>query len=157
MESELPEYVTDRKGENLASDKLASKVEKLWQNPCAKGLAKVSSRHPQPGNLDTVMVPPVPSTIMRMEGFKNTVLHRERRFYHLQQSMVKASHILTTIADDIIKAEKEDKCLDTKSVVLKSLDSIAILAEASVNVSNMRRNNIRPILHHDIRGVCNPT
>ncbi len=91
------------------------------------------------------MVPPVPSTIMPMEGFKNTVFHRERRFYHLQQSMVKASHILTTIADDIIKAEKEDRCLYTKSVVLKSLDSIAILAEASVNVSNMRRNNVRPI------------
>ena len=157
VETELPVVFTEKKGKALDSAKLAEKLKLQWQNPSLKTVAKVFSKHEHPENLESIMVPPMPKVILKMPNFKDAVAVREKKLYNIQHAIVKSSHIMASIADDLISAEKSDKPVDTKNVVLKAFDSLSVLANANVNVSNMRKANIKYILNKDVRGLCEPS
>ena len=95
--------------------------------------------------------------IMKMGAFRDFVVSREKKFYNVQQSVVKSSHIMSSIADDLIQAEQSDQSVDVKSLVIKALDSISILANSSTTLSNMRKANIKNILNKDVQGLCDPS
>ena len=75
----------------------------------------------------------MPKPIMKMGTFRDFVASREK-FYNVQQSVVKSSHIVSSIADDLIQAEQSDQSVDVKSSVVKALDSISILANSSTTL-----------------------
>ena len=141
----------------LLSTKLATKVENLWQNPSSKMVGKMFERSSDPANLENVIVPPMPKPIMKMGAFRDCVASIEKKFYNVQQSVVKSSHIMSSIADDLIQAEQPDQSVDVKSVVVKAVDSISILAHSSTTLSNMRKANIKNILNKDVQGLCDPS
>ena len=157
VENELPDISTDKKGPSLLSRKLATNVENLWQNPSSKMVGKIFKKYSHPANLENVMVPPMPKPIMKMGAFRDFVASREKKFYNVQQSVVKSSHIMSSIADDLIQAEQSDQSVDVKSLVVKALDSISILANSSTTLSNMRKANIKNILNKDVQGLCDPS
>ena len=157
VDNELSEAVLDKKGKGLSSDKLASKIEEQWKNPSRKAVAQVFKRHKHPLNLESISVPTMPKLIMKMPSFKDSVLARERKLYDVHHSVAKSSHIISTLADDLLLAEKNHSLIDTKAIVLKAFDALSFLSNASVNISNLRRLNIRPILNKDVQGLCDPT
>eukprot|EP00795_Rhopilema_esculentum_P007915 gene7915-biopygen9124 len=157
VDNELSEAVLDKKGKGLSSDKLASKIEEQWKNPSRKAVAQVFKRHKHPLNLESISVPAMPKLITKMPSFKDSVLARERKLYDVHHSVAKSSHIISTLADDLLLAEKNHSLIDTKAIVLKAFDALSVLSNASVNISNLRRLNIRPILNKDVQGLCDPT
>ena len=157
VDNELSQAVLDKKGKGLASNKLVSKIEEQWKNPSRKAVAHVFKRHKHPLNLESVSVPAMQKLIMKMPSFKDSVLAGERKLYDVHHSVAKSSHIISTLADDLLLAEKNHSLVDTKAIVLKAFDALSVLSNASVNISNLRRLNIRPILNKDVQGLCDPT
>ena len=108
-------------------------------------VAKVFNKHEHPKNLESIMVPPKPKVILKMQNFKDAVSVREKKLYNIQHAIVKSCHIMASIADDLISAEKSNKAVDTKN------DSLSALANANVKIMNMRKANIKYILNKDVR------
>ncbi len=105
VENELPDIISEEKGQALASEKLATKIESYWKNPSSKSVVKVFNRHKQPKNLENLMVPPMPKVIRQMPSFKDLVSSREKKLYNVEQAVVKSAHIMSSIADDVMTAE----------------------------------------------------
>jgi len=61
---------------------------------------------------------------------------------------------MSSIADDFVQAEQADKPVDVKSIDVKPLDSISVLANTSVTLSNMQKANARNLLNKHIQGLC---
>ena len=153
VDSEMP-ALQDKTGPPLVSTKLAQKIKNQWQNSNFNSAMKIFAKYKHPTNLETVMTPPMPKIIRHMPTFKQNTAVRERKLFNTQREIVKATHIMATMADDILQAETTDRAVDTKSVVLKAFDAINVLANASINLSNMRKLNIRHLLNRDVQGLC---
>ncbi len=66
----LSEYDSEL-GDPLKSEKVATKVAKIWSNPNIKGLSKIFKRHKQPSNLKPLSAPSMPKLIRKMPSFKD--------------------------------------------------------------------------------------
>ncbi len=97
------------------------------------------------------MRPPMPKIICHMP----TKYYRKVKvIFNTQREIVNANHIMATMVDDILQAEMTDSAVDTKSVVSKAHDAINVLANASINLSNMRKLDIRHLLNRDFQVLC---
>ena len=149
----LSEYDSEL-GDPLKSEKVATKVAKIWFNPNIKGLNKIFKRHKQPSNLKSLSAPSMPKLIRKMPSFKDPFKSNEKNLYSMHQSVCKAAQIATKIADSVLSEEKQGVSIDSKSVVLHAFDIINLLASANLSIINKRKSNVRPILDQDCQGMC---
>ena len=149
----LSEYDSEL-GDPLKSEKVATKVSKIWSNPNVKGLNKIFKRHKQPSNLKPLSAPSMPRLIRKMPSFKDPFKSNEKKLYSMHQSVSKAAQIATKIADSILSAEKQSVSVDSKSLILHAFDIINLLASANLSIINKRKSNVRPILDQDCQGMC---
>ncbi len=56
----LSEYDSAELGDPLKSDKVATRVAKIWSKPNIKGLNKIFKRHKQPANIKPLSTPSMP-------------------------------------------------------------------------------------------------
>ena len=135
MEDEIFDFINDdllseydsELGDPLKSEKVATKVSKIWSNPNVKGLNKIFKRHKQPSNLKPLSAPSVPRLIRKMPSFKDPFKSNEKKLYSMHQSVSKAAQIATKIADSVLSAEKQSVSVDSKSLILHAFDIINLL------------------------------
>ena len=136
---------------------LAKRVIKLFKNPALDSEAKKAllQRHKIPENLSGIATPAVNQAIREMRTFTAYHKRNERDLYEIQQLILRASVAATTLADKSLRADQACKVMDTKEVVKDMLDVVTLLGQASHNISEKRKSNIKYILAPDVRTVCN--
>ena len=137
VDSELPGHHLEEKVKDLACSNLAQKIETHWKSPSASSVAKGFKKHKQPANLEGLVLPPMPKMSLKMPSIKDFVASREKRLYSVQNAVVKSSHIIASIADNLMSSEKSSSAVDVKELVLKAFDIISVLSNASVTLSNL--------------------
>ena len=67
---------------------------------------------------------------------------------------LKATGIISQVADKLIQAEKSNTMPDSKDLVLKSLDAIILLGHCNAEVISHRKFNVKPTLSPEVHSIC---
>jgi len=110
-----------------------------------------------PGNCASLAVPKINPPILGMKSFSEYHKRTERALYDTQLTLLKASSAVIEIANSLLVADETSKIADTKKLVKNSLDAITLIGSASSEISNRRKQNIRPTLQPNFRELCSST
>ena len=58
------------------------------------------------------------------------------------------------MADELLTTSFESRSLDLRQVMGHTVDSIKLLGREQKQISNERKERLKPALHEDIRGLC---
>ena len=89
-----------------------------------------------------------------MRSYTAYYQRNEQDFYDMQQQLLRANVVVTQIAEKALMADQQSRMLDTKDVVRSVLDAVSLLGQATSDLSNKRKANLRLILCPDVRTVC---
>lgn len=72
----------------------------------------------------------------------------------MQTTLTKVAYITAQKTDMLLKACAEDGKVDVDNMVRLNTDTLAFLGHISFEISQRRRNAIRPTLHKDYATLC---
>ena len=79
---------------------------------------------------------------------------KDLKFSNLQTKPTKVGHISAQTTDILLKARAEDGKVDVDNIVRMNTDTLALLGHLSFEISQRRREAIRPTLHKDYSTLC---
>ena len=138
------------------SEKLANVANKSWLHKLSDDQlkAKVEKYH-RPVNCGKVVVPKVNEEIW--SKLPRPARGKDLKFSRLQTNMTKVGHIAVKSTDLLLKLKaKVDSTFaeEFKELVVMTTDAIALLGHASFELSQIRREDIKPNLHKDYGDLC---
>ena len=146
---------TERTDEPV-SDKLANIANKRWlQTLSEEQLKEKIEKYPRPVNCDKVIVPKVKPEIWGKLSRQAKI--DDLKFSRLQTNLTKVGHIALKSTDILLKAKADNSSSYIDDLVRMNTDAIALLGHVSFELSQRRRENIRPHLHKDYAALCSST
>ena len=138
------------------SEKLANVANKSWLYKLSDDQlkAKVEKYH-RPVNCGKVVVPKVNEEIW--SKLPRPARGKDLKFSRLQTTMTKVGHIAVKSTDLLLKLKaKVDSTFaeEFKELVVMTTDAMALLGHASFELSQIRREDIKPNLHKDYGDLC---
>ena len=148
------------------NQKLADKVVQRWSIESGKNreiLKPLVDKYLVPENLQQLPVPPMPKQIFSMSTFDDKFKRTERKLYETQKHIMLATVALCHLSQSVLADEKKDtvdkmfkSTRDISLFVAKScLDAITFLSSANQDMSNRRKENVRPALKSEVKSICN--
>ena len=135
---------------------LAKACSKFWVTESENDLAvkKLKSDFAVPSNCDKFY-----SLILNEEIFKKRKIHSyykrsDRRWFDLQNSILKSSTAVVNIANICLDADNKDQLIESKEVVVKAIDAMTLLGTASKQITFERKERLRSALSEDNRSIC---
>ena len=137
-------------------EKLANVANKSWLHKLSDDQlkAKVEKYH-RPVNCGKIVVPKVNEEIW--SKLPRPARGKDLKFSRLQTTMTKVGHIAVKSTDLLLKLKaKVDSTFaeEFKELVVMTTDAIALLGHASFELSQIRREDIKPNLHKDYGDLC---
>ena len=136
------------------SEKLANVANKSWLHKLSDDQLKAKEYH-RPVNCGKVVVPKVNEEIW--SKLPRPARGKDLKFSRLQTNMTKVGHIAVKSTDLLLKLKaKVDSTFaeEFKELVVMTTDAIALLGHASFELSQIRREDIKPNLHKDYGDLC---
>lgn len=133
-------------------ENLANIANKRWGTvlPTDK-LKTIMSKHLQPENCDGMSVPKVNKEVW------DQMLHARKsadlRLSNIQSVLSKASFSLLKSCDHMVAQNVEEN----KPLITNTIDAIALMGHAVGELSNLRREQIRPALRTEFHSLCRKT
>ena len=135
------------------SDKLAKIVNLRWLNKLDDAtLKEKSEKYLRPTNCDRLITPKLnPKIWGRLD---RQTRGKDLRLSSLQTTLSKVGNITTQTTDMLLKARAENSELDVESMIRMNTDAMALLGHISFEISQRRRDVIRPTLNKDYATLC---
>ncbi|XP_068750845.1 uncharacterized protein [Montipora capricornis] len=147
---------TDAKiSEKLAkiSEKLAKIVENRWLNKLSDGQFKEKTeKYLRPANCDNFITPKVNPEIW--ERLDRQTRGRDLELSTLQSTTTKVGYICTKATDLLLQARRENKSPDIEQLIRMHTDALGLLGHISFEISQRRRDAIRPHLNKEYATLC---
>lgn len=134
------------------SEKLAKIVNLRWLTKLDEtNLKEKSDKYLRPINCDRLITPKVnPEIWGRLD---RQTRGKDLKLSNLQTTLTKVGNI-TAQTTDMLKARTEDGKVDVDNMVRMNADALALLGHISFEISQRRREAIRPTLHKDYATLC---
>ncbi|KAK3731997.1 hypothetical protein QZH41_005498 [Actinostola sp. cb2023] len=146
---------TERTAEPV-SEKLANVANKSWLHKLSdEQLKEKVEKYNRPVNCGKVIVPKVNEEIW--SKLPRQARGKDLKFSRLQTNLTKVGHIAVKSSDLLLKLRaKADKSFakDFNELVVMTTDAITLLVHASFEISQLRREDIKPNLHKDYGDLC---
>ena len=146
---------TERTDEAVA-EKLADIANKRWlQMLSDEKLKEKLEKCPRPVNCDKIIVPKVNPEIWGK--LSRQAKGNDLQFSRLQTHLTKVGHIVVKSTDLLLKAKADSSKSYIDDLVRMNTDAIALLGHVSFEISQRRRESIRPHLHKDYAALRSST
>ena len=151
---EIAQSLTDtEKTASKVSEKLAEIVNLRWLNNLDDTYLKEKlEKYLRPINCDRLITPKVNPEIWGR--LNRQTRGKDLRLSSLQATLTKVGNITAQTTDLLLKARAENSKLDLESMIGMNTDALALLGYISFEVSQRRRDVIRPTLHKDYATLC---
>ena len=106
----------------------------------------------RPANLEMVQVPKVNLEIW--QKLRGNTRSRDIKQQRVQQRLVKSQIPLIQVIEELLKAKKDPKTLDLSTALRKLFDAFSLMCGASQELSQRRREGIRPDLNANYGQLC---
>ncbi|XP_068757998.1 uncharacterized protein [Montipora capricornis] len=135
------------------TEKLAKIVNLRWLNKLDEtNLKEKADKYFRPINCDRLITPKVnPEIWGRLD---RQTRGKDLRLSNLQTILTKVGNITAKTTDMLLKARAEDGKVDVDNMVRMNTDALALLGHVSFEISQRRRDAIRPTLHKDYATLC---
>ena len=119
----------------------------------------ICAHYKMPKNCSFLAPKKLNDEIRQFEGFKSKPNQpggdfRERNLYNLEQQLARVSTILTLSLSDCLEKVEKAEPIDVKGLAKSSLDAISMVSNCQSTLDNMRKDNIKGYLKHDVRSIC---
>ena len=151
---EIAQSLTDtEKTAPNVTEKLAKIVNLRWLNKLDEtNLKEKADKYLRPINCDRLITPKVnPEIWGRLD---RQTRGKDLRLSNLQTTLTKVGNITAKTTDMLLKARAEDGKVDVDNMVRMNPDALALLGHVSFEISQRRRDAIRPTLHKDYATLC---
>ena len=135
------------------SEKLAKIVEDRWLNKLSDGQFKEKTeKYLQPANCDNFITPKVNPEIW--ERLDRQTRGRDLKLSTLQSTTTKVGYICTKATELLLQARRENKSPDIEQLIRMHTDALGLLGHISFEISQRRRDAIRPNLNKEYATLC---
>ena len=140
----------DKKGPKI-NEKLAAIAKKRWGRKLAQDkLASLLDKHPQPENCAEIVVPRTnPEIWAQLNSYKRK---SDLKLANMQQTVQKATFAVLTLCDKVLALKGEAP--STKEILSDGVNATALLGHVLADLSNLRREQIKPALKSEFHGLC---
>ena len=133
VQQQLADIAIKRWGTKLQSDKISS----------------ILGKHLQPENCEDMAIGRVnPEIWTPLNAAKRKA---DLRLANMQQALQKATFAIVTTCDKLLAVKPQ---MDTKDMVTDSIDAIALVGHVVLEISSIRREQLRPSLKHEFQTIC---
>ena len=138
------------------SGQLAEVAHKYWADEAKKPavVSKIMEGLKVPSNCTVLRVPVLNEAVARNRRILPFHKRADKRLSDIQKSLTFATTAVLKMADEILTASTESRSLDLRQVMGYTVDSITLLGRAHKQISNERKERLKPVLNEDIRGLC---
>ena len=135
------------------SEKLAKIVENRWLNKLSDGqLKEKMEKYLRPANCDNFITPKVHLEIW--ERLDHQTCGRDLKLSILQSTTTKVGYIWTKATELLLQARRENKSPDIEQLIRMHTDTLGLLGHISFEISQRRRDAIRPNLNKEYARLC---
>ena len=107
-----------------------------------------------PSNCVVLRVPVLSEAVVRSRRILPFHKRADKWLSDIQKSLTLALTAVLKMADEILTASTESRSLDLRQVMGHTVDFIMLLDRAPKQISNERKQRLKPVLNEDIRGLC---
>ena len=138
-------------------DNLAKVCTKFWVTDSKNDLVikKLKSDFVVLSNCDKFYCPILNEEILKNRNIHSYYKRNDRSWFDLQNLILKLSSAVMNIANICLDADNKDRLIESKEVVVKAIDAIALLGRASKQITFKRKEWLRSALSEDYRSICN--
>ena len=132
-------------------------AHKYWADETKKPpvVSKVMEGLKVPCNCTVLRVPVLNEVVARNRRILPFHKRTDKRLSDIQKSFTFATTAVLKMADEILTVSTESRSLDLRQVMGYTVESITLLGRAHKQISNERKERLKPVLNEDIRGLCN--
>jgi len=145
------------KTDEPVADKLANIATKTWQHLLPEDqLKEKAGKYHRPSNCDKLCTAPKVNEEI-WSKLPREPRGKDLKFSRLQTSISKAAYIAVKSTDMLLKLKGKvghDLSKDLNSLVVMTTDSLQLLGHASAELSQVRKDEIKPHLHKDYADLC---
>ena len=143
----------DEKTDNPVSEKLANIANKRWLQKLGDDQLKEKlEKYHQPENCEKLAVTQVnPEICGKLDRFARA---RDLQFSRLQEQVTKVGHIVLKSTEHLLKAKVDSSKLCPDELVRMNTDALALFGHVCFEITQHRRESIKPSLHKDYAMLC---
>ena len=143
----------DEKTDNPVSEKLANIANKRWLQKLGDDQLKEKlEKYHRPENCEKLAVTQVnPEIWGKLDRFARA---KDLKFSRLQEQVTKVGHIILKSTDHLLKAKVDSSNLCPDDLVRMNTDALALLGHVCFEITQRRRESIKPNLHKDYAMLC---
>ena len=132
-------------------------AHKYWADETKKPavVSKVMEGLKVPCNCTVLRVPVLNEVVARNRRILPFHKRTDKRLSDIQKSFTFATTAVLKMADEILTVSTESRSIDLRQVMGYTVESITLLGRAHKQISNERKERLKPVLNEDIRGLCN--
>ena len=135
------------------SEKLAKIVKNRWPYKLSDGqLKEKTEKYLRPANCDNFITPEVNLEIW--ERLDRQTRERDLKLSTLQSTTTKVGYICTKATELLLQARWESKSPDIEQLIRMHTDALGLLGHISFEISQRRRDAIRPNLNKEYATLC---
>jgi len=130
--------------------------QKMNNGLCAPSdRAKISRNRPKIPSTSQRSVSPDPKLNQEFRTLDTAITRREKRFYHIQDQLTCSLTIVSRLMSDIMEGQAQKQPVDSKQQFSQLSDAARLLMSAHKDMSQARRESLRPGLSRDFQILCN--
>ena len=143
----------DEKTDSPVSEKLANIANKRWLLKLGDDQLKEKlEKYHRPENCEKLAVTQVnPEIWEKLDRFARA---RNLQFSRLQEQVTKVGHIVLKSTEHLLKAKVDSSKLCPDELVRMNTDALALLGHVCFEITQRRRESIKPSLHKDYAMLC---
>ena len=138
------------------SGRLTEVAHKYWADKAKKPtvVSKIMEWLKVPSNCTFLRVPVLNEAVARNRRILPFHKRADKWLSDIQKPLTFAMTAVLKMADKILTASTESRSLDLKQAMGYTVGSITLLNRAQKQISNERKECLKPVLNEDIRGLC---
>ena len=135
------------------SEKLAKIVKNRWPYKLSDGqLKEKTEKYLRPANCDNFITPE--GNLEIWERLDRQTRERDLKLSTLQSTTTKVGYICTKATELLLQARWESKSPDIEQLIRMHTDALGLLGHISFEISQRRRDAIRPNLNKEYAKLC---
>jgi hypothetical protein len=135
------------------TEKLATIINKRWSEKLSdQNLKEKRDQHPRPDNCDRLVAPRInPEIWARID---HTAKQLDLRASTNQSNLAKAGVVLAKSTDKLLSLYQKDSKPEYWELITLNTDALALLGHASCEMSQRRRETLKPHLNKEYTTLC---
>ena len=137
-------------------ENLASAVTKFWKTEAKSDLVikKLKGNYAVASNCPKLFVQTLNEEIMKNKNINPYYKRNDKRWFDLQNLILKSTAIVTDIANNCLEAENRNEIIHSKDIVVKAIDAITLLGRANYQFIFERKERLKNALSDDYKAIC---